>query len=133
MTNKVAAQPAISVRYERAAADFPDGSSLRLEENELSNILTRRRRTGFKYPEASWVGDELDLDAENNYLLIGLHWADTSTGLVMLPEAITRENPSTTEHESFVLDYDRVAYIDAAIETLQRAKAVLTMKAAAVA
>ena len=109
----------IAVRYERAAADFADGSRVRLEENQLEPILTR-------------VGalDELGLDTEYNYLLVGLNWSDpTQDGLMILPEDITRKNPDTTEEESVAV-YDRVAYLDAAIETLQRARAILTMRAA---
>ena len=121
--------PITNVRYERAAVDFADGSRIRVKENDLDIILTRTKTEVFagKIRESKpyFVGEELGLDTECNYLIVGMDWNTEGVGRVVLPSNVPQATAGACEKDAY--DYDRVAYLDAAIETLQRARAVLSM------
>ena len=66
------------------------------------------------------VGEELGLDHESNHLVIGMNWADPGSGFVLVPDSLESDDNDVVHS-----NYDRVAFLDAAIKTLQRARAVL--------
>lgn len=119
-----------NVQYERADVDFADGSRVILEENDLGLILTRTAKTliggKFRESEPNFVGNELGLDTEYNFLIVGMNWCTEGDGRVILPTDVLRWDPVSSKDREMA-DYDRVAYIDSAIEALERAKAVLMM------
>lgn len=101
------------IRFENVRASFPDGGEVRIEERDLETLLPR--------------ATELNLDAEYNYIVVGMNWREPSLGLVQLPSDLCM--PIAAGGEVQEDEYDRAAHIDRAIEALQRAKALLALGA----
>lgn len=107
--------PALSqIELHRASATFADGGEVYLTEEE-TNLL----RIGRNSPR---------LDSEYNYVVVGPHRCSRGFGHVMMPDSIAEMGEDGEERNTHT--YDRIAFIERAIDQLERAKALLLAKAA---
>lgn len=95
-----------------AEATFADGSTVHIQEADLEHAITKD------------AFETLGCDTEHQYVLVGIGWSRIDRGLVVLPDELLSEAGSEGE-EVRRWDYDRLAHIDRAIATLERAKAAL--------